>query len=160
MKIILESAYKFILVFILITASTSVLSEVKLKPFTSGSYSKIVSIRSKPFILIFWSLDCPSCYKELEMLSRFNNRHKKLDIILVSTDIEANLEELVTILTKYKLDNVESWVFRGSSDERLRFEIDAQWYGELPRSYLFKGKNKKQVISGVLSEEKLLSWFK
>ena len=131
-----------------------------IRPFVSGSFTEIIeSQQKKPFILVLWSLDCPSCFKELEMIGRISPQHSEVNIILVSTDIEANMSELNAVLKKYKLNNIESWVFSGDSDERLRFEIDRTWYGELPRSYLFKEKEKKQVVSGILSQEILLSWL-
>ena len=149
------------LILVLLTASMTVSAENLLRPFISGSFSQILEQRQeKSFALIFWSLDCPSCYKELEMLGKFTRQNTELNVVLVSTDIEATREDLQTVLTKYKLDNVESWVFRGDSDERLRFEIDRSWYGELPRSYFFKSLEKKQVVSGMLSEEKLKLWMK
>ena len=152
---------QYVLVFVLITASMSVFSETLIRPFVSGSFSQILEQRKeKTFLLVLWSLDCPSCYKELEMLGEFNRQHTELDIVLVSTDITATQDELKTILTRYKLNNVESWVFSGDSDERLRYEIDRSWYGELPRSYIFKASGKKHVVSGLLSEDKLKLWMK
>lgn len=152
---------QYVLVLVLITASTSVFSETLIRPFISGSFSQILEQRQeKPFVLVLWSLDCPSCFKELEMLGKLSRQYSELDIVLVSTDITATQDELQTILTRYKLDNVESWMFSGDSDEHLRYEIDRSWYGELPRSYFFKPSEKKQVISGLLSEEQLIVWMK
>ena len=151
----------YIFSIVLLTASMSVSSESLIRPFISGSFSQILEQRQeKSFVLVLWSLDCPSCYKELEMLGQLNSRNTDLNIVLVSTDIEATQDELLTVLSKYKLENIESWVFSGDSDERLRFEIDRSWYGELPRSYLFKASGKKQIVSGLLSEKKLMTFIK
>ncbi|MCW8899633.1 MAG: hypothetical protein OQK95_03040 [Gammaproteobacteria bacterium] len=139
----------------------SAIADVSLRPFVSGSFSQILEQRQQePFVLVLWSLDCPSCYKELEMLGKLLEHENELNIVLVSTDISATDNEVQTVLSKYKLDNIESWVFRGESDESLRYEIDHLWYGELPRSYFFTSIDKKQVISGVLSEKKLMEWLK
>ena len=152
---------QYVLVYVLITASMSVFSETLIRPFISGSFSQILEQRQeKPFILVLWSLDCPSCFKELEMLGKLSSQYSELDIVLVSTDITATQDEIQTILTRYKLNNVESWMFSGDSDERLRYEIDRSWYGELPRSYIFKASGKRHVVSGVLSEDKLKLWMK
>lgn len=151
--------YVFIIVFI--TVTMPVFAENVIRSFVSGSFSQILEQRQeKPFVLVLWSLDCPSCYKELEMLGQLNSENTEHNIVLVSTDIEATQDELQTVLSKYKLENIESWVFSGDSDERLRFEIDRNWYGELPRSYFFKSSEKQQVISGLLSEKKLMEWMK
>lgn len=150
-----------ILLINLITISVSSFAETVIKPFISGSYSQILTERrNKPFVFMLWSLDCPSCYKELEMLSQFNKRHTDLNIVLISTDIEASYDEVQAVLSKYKLEQIASWIFRGESAERLRFEIDPAWYGELPRSYMIKTATKRQVVSGIIAEEKLLAWMK
>ena len=141
--------------------NASVCSEVLLKPFVAGSFSQILEQRQgEIFALMFWSIDCPSCYKELEMLSKLGGKSLSADIVLVSTDITATNDELKSVLVKYKLDKIELWQFSGDSDEQLRFEIDHSWYGELPRSYIFKGSEKQHIVSGVLSEEKLIRFIK
>lgn len=154
--------YMFVMVFIIICMPVFAANEIH--PFVSGSFAQILEQREdKPFALVLWSVDCPSCYKELEMLGEFSRQYTELDIVLVSTDIEATQDELQIILARYKLENhenIESWVFSGASDERLRFEIDRNWYGELPRSYFFETSEKKQVVSGILSERKLIKWMK
>lgn len=141
--------------------SVSISSEVLLKSFVSGSFSAILEQRQhSTLVLIFWSVDCPSCYKELEMLSELERNNLNADIVLISTDIDIPHVELRSILERYNLDNIELWKFSGNSDERLRFEIDHNWYGELPRSYIFKKSEKLYVESGVLSEAKLIYFIK
>ncbi|MFK5914211.1 MAG: redoxin domain-containing protein [Woeseiaceae bacterium] len=150
--------YVFIIVFI--TVTMPVLSENVIRSFVSGSFSQILEQRQeKPFVLVLWSLDCPSCYKELEMLGHLNSENTGRNIVLVSTDIEASQSELQAVLEKYKLENIESWVFSGDSDALLRFEIDRSWYGELPRSYFVKTQNNVNAVSGILSENKLIKWM-
>lgn len=149
-----------VLVIVFMLTSVSVIAEDSLRPFVSGSFSQILEKRQQePFVLVLWSLDCPSCYKELEMLGKLVAQNNELNIVLVSTDISATQNEVLTVLSKYKLNTIESWLFRGESDERLRFEIDRHWYGELPRSYFFETLEKKQVVSGVLSKKRLMTWL-
>ena len=155
---------QYVFSIVILAISMTAFSGNVIHPFVSGSFSQILEQRKQQsFVLVLWSLDCPSCYKELEMLGQLNSKYTGLDIVLVSTDIEATQIELQTVLSKYKLENhnnIELWVFSGDSDERLRYEIDRSWYGELPRSYLFTTKNEKQVVSGILSKEKLIEWIK
>ena len=140
--------------------SISVSAEINLTPFVSGSFSQILKqYKNKTFALIFWSIDCPSCYKELEMLSEVTKNNNELDIVLVSTDIEANENDIQHVLEEYHLDKISLWLFRGESGEQLRYEIDARWYGELPRSYIYHGLEKKHIVSGVLSKEKLINFI-
>lgn len=136
--------------------SVSAFAGPQIRSFSSGSYQQIVSHQQQIFVMVFWSLDCPPCYKELEMLGRFSKQYPAIKLVLVSTDISVSKNEILAVLTKYQLENTESWVFTGNSEERLRFEIDVTWYGELPRSYLIKHSEQIQVVSGVLEEAKLI----
>lgn len=157
MKLVFLQKY---LLIVLTVISLAASAEINLNPFVSGSFTQILKqYQNKTFALIFWSVDCPSCYKELEMLSDVTNNND-LNIVLVSTDIEADVNEVQQVLGKYHLEKVQLWLFRGESDEQLRYEIDSRWYGELPRSYIYHGLEKKQVLSGVLSKEKLINFIK
>lgn len=149
----------FVIVFVM--TSMSAMSDELLRPFLSGSYSEILAQhKQKNFVLVLWSVDCPPCHKELEMLGKLIKQDPELNIVLVSTDIEVESSDIKAILSKYKLNKLESWIFRGESDQALRYEIDRRWYGELPRSYFFKPSGKNEVTSGVLSEKKLIAWLK
>ena len=151
----------YIFVILLSIANMSVSAEESLRPFLSGSYSQILEQhKQQTFVLVLWSVDCPPCHKELEMLGKLVTKDPELNIVLVSTDIETENDIVQAILSKYQLGNIESWIFRGESDQSLRYEIDRHWYGELPRSYFFKPSGKKNVTSGVLSEKKLITWLK
>lgn len=150
----------YIIVILLIIVNMSVSAEESLRPFLTGSYNEIIERhKQKTFVLVLWSVDCPPCHKELEMLGKLVVKHPELNIVLVSTDIETENNVVQAILSKSQLRNIESWIFRGESDQSLRYEIDRHWYGELPRSYFFKPSGQKEVTSGVLSEKKLIAWF-
>jgi hypothetical protein len=56
----------------------------------------------------------------------------------------------------YHLQNTEAWVFADSFVERLRFEVDKQWQGELPRTYLFSDDGEAEAVSGKLNEVQLM----
>lgn len=150
----------YIFVILLSIANMSVSAEESLRPFISGSYNEILEQhKQQPFVLVLWSVDCAPCHKELEMLGKLVAKDPELNIVLVSTDIEIGNDVVQALLSKYQLGNIESWIFRGESDQSLRYEIDRHWYGELPRSYFYKPSGKKEATSGVLSEKKLIAWL-
>ena len=132
-----------------------------LRDFVPGSYQQILASRQgQPFIMVLWSIDCAPCHKELAMLGQLRQQRDGLDVIFISTDEEAGETALQSVLARHQLQNNESWVFAAEQAERLRYEIDITWYGELPRSYLFDRQHRRQVISGLLSEESVLAWLK
>lgn len=137
-----------------LSASTS--AQQHIKTFTNGSYQQIVKqYQQQQLVMVLWSIDCPPCYKELEMLGHEHNRHA-FNLVLISTDGAEASNEVAAVLKKYNLQNVNSWLFEEVSAQRLRYEIDPLWYGELPRSYLFNKEHQRQAVSGVLSSEQLL----
>jgi thiol-disulfide isomerase/thioredoxin len=125
-----------------------------LKPFTSGSYQQIVSSHAgKPFLLSIWSITCPSCIKDMEVLHAVHKTHPELPIVMLSTDDSSERATAIQILEKNQLTDVEHWIYSDENTQKLQFEIDPQWYGELPRSYFFDKTGQRDGVSGVLSEQ-------
>ena len=144
----------------LLMSNITISSAGVIQPFVMGSYSDILHTRqNRPFLLVFWSLDCPPCHKELAMLGHIKLQQPELDIVLVATDEEAHTEELARMLHRYQLQHAEAWVFAPDQSEQLRYEIDRNWYGELPRSYLFNARHQRIAVSGTLSAKSLQAWL-
>ena len=80
-------------------------------------------------------------------------------MIVISTDSIKNREDAVDILDEYQLADETTWMFADSFVERLRFSIDPNWYGELPRSYFYDPDHNMTAHSGILTEEKLREMF-
>lgn len=133
----------------------------EIKPFTRGSYQQIVAARQgKSFIVNFWSLTCSYCMVELDMLKKLKKKYPKLDLVLVSTDTPEEEKAVSATLAKFSLGKAEAWVFADSYTERLRFEVDKKWQGELPRTYFFSPKKEITAISGKLEYKEVEQWVK
>lgn len=128
------------------------------KPFVAGSHTEIrATYAGRAFILAFWSLDCPHCHEELALFGQLRERDPALPVVLVATDSPEQGEAIATVLARYGLADVESWVFADAFSERLRFEVDPRWRGELPRTYLF-GPHGVRAVSGRITEEEIEVW--
>lgn len=133
----------------------------QIKPFVSGSIQQIVAARQgKPFVIFFWSLSCGYCKAELDMFKKLSTKYPGLDLVLISTDAPGDEKTVAATLAKFSLSKAESWVFADSYTERLYFEIDRQWHGELPRTYFFSAKNELKSISGKLDRKDVEQWAK
>jgi thiol-disulfide isomerase/thioredoxin len=133
----------------------------EVKPFVRGSYQQIVSARQgKPFIVNFWSLTCNYCMVELAMLKKLVKKYPKLDLVLVSTDTPEEEKGISATLAKFSLGKAEAWVFADSYTERLSFEVDKKWQGELPRTYFFSPGSEVTAISGKLEYKEVEQWVK
>jgi len=133
----------------------------ELKPFAPGSLKEIQAARAgRPFVLAFWSLTCTYCHEEFALFSALRKKYPALDIVLVATDTPAESEALSDTLRHYGLEGVESWVFADEFAERLRYDVDPKWGGELPRTYFYASDHGRRAQSGRLDRERLEAWIK
>lgn len=136
-------------------------AEQELKPFVRGSYRQIISVRAdKPFIVAFWSVSCTYCGAELSMFGKLLKKYRGLDLVVVSTDAPSDQQEIEATLNKFALGRAEAWVFADSHTDRLRYEVDSEWYGELPRTYFFSAKGGVKAASGKLEQAEVESWIR
>lgn len=133
----------------------------ELRPFVRGSYQQIVSARQgKPFIVNFWSLSCGYCKVELDVFKRLARKYPKFDLVLISTDTPEEEKQVSAALAKIALNKAEAWLFADSFADRLRFEVDKKWQGELPRTYFFNAKGEVNAVSGKLEQKEVEQWIK
>lgn len=152
---------KWILALLLCLSAACASAEQEVKSFVRGSQQAIVAAhQGKPFILALWSLDCTHCRDDLALLGKLQAKYRTLDVVLVATDTPSQRSEIQTVLKRYVLQRAESWVFADSYVERLRFEIDAQWYGELPRTYFFDAAGGSIAVSGKIERQQIERWIK
>jgi len=131
------------------------------KPFYHNSLRKIESsYLGQPFLLSVWSRECAPCIKELATLARLKAEYPALNLVLISTDPIENTSETNSLLTELGHPNtVNSWAYADEQAEKLRYSIDKNWYGEMPRSYFYDSKGKRKATSGLLSEALLRNWI-
>jgi thiol-disulfide isomerase/thioredoxin len=151
-------ALLIILCFMLAAASSQA---QELKPFERGSKKAILAAhQGEPFILALWSLDCTYCHDDLEMLGKLQTRHQGLKIVLVATDTPTQSKEILSAIKDFHLQRAEPWVFADQFTERLRNEVDPQWYGEMPRLYFFDAAGKSTAVSGKIEQKQIEKWIK
>ena len=136
------------------------IASAQLKPFQSNSLEQIQAEHSnKPFILLLWSIECAPCRKELKLLQDFQDALTDANLILLATDNLQNQAEVQQVLTEYNLEHHNNWIFADDMPERLRYRIDPNWFGELPRAYFYDAQHKRTSKSGVLSPALLKDWI-
>ena len=131
-----------------------------LKPFVPGSYQQLLaSNTNKPFMLAIWSITCSSCLKDMALLNTLHKAHPDINMVMLATDDASATEQIQEILAKNELSGLENWLFADDNAQKLRYEIDPKWYGEMPRTYFLDKKHEREGISGVLSQEDYESRF-
>ncbi|WP_265945214.1 TlpA family protein disulfide reductase [Dechloromonas sp. A34] len=146
---------------VLLLALLAGLAEADVRPFGPGSLQQIQDERSgKAFILTLWSATCIHCPSELKALGELVRQHPGLDIVLVAADTPADTPQLERLAADYGLGRQAQWVFADAQPEKLRFAIDRRWFGELPRTYFFDARHRREANSGVVPLERLERWVR
>lgn len=130
------------------------------RAFVQGSFAEIVAAKTgKPFIVSLWSVDCPPCIRELKLWSELRADFPEMVLVMISTDGVDARADINALLHETGNAQPESWVFADEYEERLRFEIDPQWYGELPRTLFFDRDHNRHSVSGLLKREQIEQWL-
>ncbi|SCY69324.1 Thiol-disulfide isomerase or thioredoxin [Nitrosospira sp. Nl5] len=149
-----------LLLVLMLTVMSAPRAAEDVHPFKLGSLSQVLGAREgQPFVLVLWSLDCQYCPTELKMLSELKRNHPKLDVVLIATDTVNDTPQLISRAESYGMSKVEQWVFAEDMPERLRFEIDRRWYGEVPRTYFYDPKHQREAKTGLVSKKFVEDWL-
>ncbi|MBX3617584.1 TlpA family protein disulfide reductase [Nitrosomonas sp.] len=154
---------KSLLIILILTiglAAPAQAGEATLKHFVSGSYQQLLEKHTgQPVMLVIWATTCSTCMKKMPLLSKLQEDHNDIKIIMLSVDELADTKQVQAALVKHELTGLENWIFADENAQRLRYEIDPQWFGELPRTYFLDSKHQREGISGALSYEDYQSIF-
>lgn len=143
-----------------VSDSSTINSSVNLQMFDIGSFEQIVTDKNKQdHLVIFWSLDCPPCITELKKIADLYQQFPNYQLTLINTDAVIEQGRVKKILKKFNLSELDNWGFSNADEERLRYDIDPRWYGDLPRSYFFPLRGKVKRLRGALSSSELLELF-
>jgi hypothetical protein len=86
-------------------------------------------------------------------------KYPNIPILLVATDLPQDKVEVQRFLTQHRLGKVQTWAFVDEFSERVRFSVDRSWRGELPRTYLFDARHRREAHSGRLSTKSMEIWL-
>ena len=107
----------------------------------------------------FWGVTCGPCKVELPLLGKFMKDNAEVDVVMISADLVPNLPGAArAMLEKAGLGAAENWLFADGFVERLRFEIDPAWQGEIPRTLLIARDGTVTTIEGSAEIPDLEKW--
>jgi thiol-disulfide isomerase/thioredoxin len=150
------------LLFIIVALSASSSdAQEEMKPFGRGSWQEILRAHAgRPTIVHFWGVTCGPCKVELPLLGQFVKEHAAIDMVTISADLVPNLPAAArSMLEKAGLGSAENWIFDDGFVERLRFEIDPAWQGEIPRTVLISRNGDTTTIEGSAEMTDIQKWF-
>jgi thiol-disulfide isomerase/thioredoxin len=134
-----------------------------LRPFTKDAFAQLKQEKlGEQWLIVLWSLDCPACFKELKLIQALqqSNKNKALNVIFINADDNYEVAfERKQVLAYYDMLNFTNFYFVDGQGGASRYQIDPQWYGELPRSYFVDQQGKFHGKSGLLDESLIRKWL-
>jgi len=153
-----SKAILFALILMIGCYTTFTIAEIK--PFDAKSMATIeANYSGKPFALLVWSIDCLPCRQEFEMIREVKSSYPDLNLVTLATESLNEFPELESILAAHNLSQQDNWAFSQSNSHQLRFKLDPNWYGELPRAYFYDAKHKRFAVSGKLQKSQIVTWL-
>lgn len=133
---------------------------LEFKPYARGDYETLVKTHAgRPLIVHFWSVTCPACVAELPQWQKLIAAHKDVDILFIDTDDEEERDRAAMRLEKAGLANASHYAFADSFAEKLYFEVDRNWRGELPFTALVTLDGARTTITGGLDDPEMTAWL-
>jgi thiol-disulfide isomerase/thioredoxin len=150
-----------LLLIALLASAPASAAQPDLMSFGRGSWQKLLHAHAgHPTIVHFWGVTCGPCKVELPLLGAFMRDHQGVDMVTISADLVPNLPAATsTMLQKAGLGPAENWIFDDGFVERLRFEIDPAWQGDIPRTLLITADGGITTIEGSADLAEIGKWL-
>ena len=142
--------FKHLLVILMfITASVVQAESPQLKVFTPESYNRILNKNDgNEFTLVFWSVICSPCLKELKHVGE-NKMYLHSKFIFVSIDGSDLLKDVKDFIKQAGLQTQQHWIFNEQQRDEIVQAVDENWYGEVPRNYFFDDEGNRMRIRSI-----------
>jgi thiol-disulfide isomerase/thioredoxin len=135
-------------------------SAVELRPFVQGSWQELRLLHAgQPTIVHFWGVTCGPCRIEMPEWGRLLQERPDMNLVLVDADLVPNEpNSIIAMLAKTGVSAAEQWTF-DDDDERLRYEIDRHWHGEIPYTILIARDGTTAAVAGVADMSQIRVWL-
>jgi thiol-disulfide isomerase/thioredoxin len=135
-------------------------SALDFKPYGRGAFAQIVKAHGgRPLVIHFWSVTCPPCIAELPQWAKMLEAQKGVDIIFVNTDGEEDRPRAEARLEKAGLGKAAHYGFADDFVEKLYFEADRSWRGELPFTALVAPDGQVTTVTGAVDDPLVVNWL-
>lgn len=132
-----------------------------LRPFIRGSWQQLRKLHAgEPIVAHFWGLTCGPCLAELPDWAKEAKARADLHLVLIDADpFGDDPASAWKALAQSGLAKEENWIFADSFGERLRYEIDPHWHGEMPYTLLIGRDGTVTPVTGLMDFARLKTWL-
>ncbi|QGM96890.1 TlpA family protein disulfide reductase [Methylocystis parvus] len=142
-----------------IFAATGALA-LDFKPYGRGAFAQIVKTHAgKPLIIHFWSVTCPPCIAELPQWTKLISDHAEIDVVFVNADDAEDRARAEARVEKAGLSKANHYGFEDDFVDKLYFEADASWRGELPFTALVAPDGGVTAVTGAIDDPLVTRWL-
>lgn len=135
-------------------------SALDFKPYGAGDFARLAKAHAgKALVLHFWSITCPPCIAELPRWKKIMTETKGVDVVFVNTDDDEDRARALARLDKAGLTEATHYGFADSFVEKLYFEADKTWRGELPFTALVAPDGGVTTVTGSVDEPLITKWL-
>jgi thiol-disulfide isomerase/thioredoxin len=134
---------------------------VELRPFVQGSWQELRRFYAgRPTIVHFWGVTCGPCRTEMPEWGRLLQERPDMNLVMVDADFVPNEpDKVIAMLLKTGVSAAEQWMFDDGYEERLRYEVDPQWQGEIPYTILIAHDGTTTTIAGAVEPTQIRAWL-
>lgn len=151
---------KSLVVALALALAPGVAHALDFQPYGRGAFAEIVKTHAgKPLIIHFWSVTCPPCLVELPQWSKMADARKDVDIVFVNTDGEEDRPRAEARIEKAGLGRLPHYGFSDDFVEKLYFEADKGWRGELPFTALVAPDGAVTTVTGAVDDPHVVKWL-
>jgi len=132
-----------------------------LQPFGRGSWQDLRETHAgTPKVVHMWGLTCAPCLVEMPHWGALLREHDGFKLVMIAADpVAQDPARLTATLDAAGLTDADNWVFADDFGDRLRYEIDPRWRGELPRTLLIDGNGAVTTLPGVVDMKIITDWI-
>ena len=130
------------------------------KPYGRGDFAKLSKAHAgRPLVVHFWSVTCPPCLVELPEWAKFAAEKKGIDLVFVNTDSDEDRARAQARIEKAGLSDADHYGFADDFVEKLYFEADNSWRGELPFTALVAPDGAVVTVTGAIDDPLIVAWL-